>query len=65
MYLDEEGKFKQDCQVNPRATALATGIIQDADFIVGDVVLLGTWNEHGEDTDLPEAAEKLLAAMAG
>lgn len=49
----------------PRATALATGIIRESDFIVGDVDLLVTLDEHEKDTDLPEAAEKLLAAMAG
>lgn len=64
MYMDEEGKFKHGAVLNSRATALAAAILREEDFIVGDVLLLGAPDEHGNDTDLPEAVTKLLAVMA-
>ena len=41
--LDEEGKLKNK-PVNPKATALTRGVIDDDDLIVGDVVVA----DHGE-----------------
>jgi hypothetical protein len=64
MYLNEEGKFGKFAP-NSRATTLGheyRAIRQD-DHIVGDVVLLGPFDEEGEDTGLsPEQIAWLTAA---
>jgi len=38
LVLDEEGKLKEK-QVNRKGTELTRGIVDDSDFIVGDVVV--------------------------
>jgi hypothetical protein len=51
MYLDEDGKVKGR-DFNERATELARGFIQNSDYIVGDVVLVGEVDDDGESTGL-------------
>lgn len=66
MYVNEEGRmigtiFAPPLDLNVKATCiLATGQagIWANDYIVGDVVLLGTCNE-GEPTDVPESVINL------
>lgn len=63
LYLNEEGKFGKFA-TNSRATTLCheyRAIRQD-DHIVGDVVLLGPYDEDGKDTGLsPEQVAWLTA----
>lgn len=54
-YLDEEGKIK-GLPYNPRATALVErlGRPLGSDIICGDVVLFGSPDDEGYDTDIPQ-----------
>lgn len=59
MYVNEEGKLK-NLPLNPVATKLAraSSSIFAADYIAGDVVLVGPADPEGEDTNV---RDELLA----
>ena len=62
-YIDEEGKFKPDAQVNPVATAFAHSVIgiSSNDVIVGTMLLVGEDGGGGE-ADVPDSALQLVSA---
>lgn len=59
IWLNEEGKI-YGLPVNHRASNIA--LIDDSDYIVGNVIVTGTIDRAGNETDIPtELAESLLA----
>lgn len=66
MYINEEGKM-QGLARNDRATLVAnvSSSIRSTDYIAGDAVLLGLYDDEGNDTDLPLASLALLGDLTG
>lgn len=66
MYIDEEGKFKQNPVVNRKASLLAwsQNNLRTDDYIVGNVIIFGTRSPEGdcdgEDYNYPEYLNELL-----
>jgi len=63
MYVNEEGKLKR-LPVNPIGTVLARLAGGLHDTIVGDVVLVGPPDKHGEDTSLAGEWVELIGSLA-
>jgi hypothetical protein len=68
IYLDEEGKIK-GLPLNPVANMLWAlvdefGCIADGDFLVGPVVVLGPYDDEGENTPLDADMLALINALA-
>lgn len=66
MYVNEEGKIHSLAR-NDRATLVAnvSRSIRSTDYIAGDAVLLGLYDNEGNDTDLPLASIALLSDLTG
>jgi len=65
MYIDEEGKFKEEPKMNKIASIIAwTNGLNRQDWVAGDVVLFGTVSpdgeNDGEDYDLPTIYKDLF-----
>jgi hypothetical protein len=62
LVLDEEGKLKSK-EINRRATLLFWLLfpsVRHRDVIVGDAIIVGTPDNEGNTTDVPETVTKLL-----
>jgi hypothetical protein len=53
MYLNEEGKLL-GLPLNPRATALASGVLGLRDYIAGDAMITGPIDDEGRETGLDD-----------
>ena len=63
MYIDQEAKLKPGGEFNQRAMKLVARVILPHDIIVGDAVVLGMYDDQGNDTGLTrETADALGAA---
>jgi hypothetical protein len=63
LYLNEEGKYEK-LAVNSRATTLCHEYraIRYDDYIAGDIILVGPFDDEGENTDLTAAQITWLTA---
>ena len=54
MWLNEDGKIAElDRNILATAMARACGMIEEADYIAGDVVITGPADDDGETTEVP------------
>lgn len=56
LWINEDGKGLE-LPYNPRATFLATDVLRPGDYIAGDAVLTGGYDDEGYTLGLPEGDE--------
>lgn len=66
MYVNEEGKIHHLGR-NDRATIIAhlSRSIRSTDYIAGDAVLVGPYDDEGNDTDLSQVSIALMGDLTG
>lgn len=66
MYVNEEGKI-HSLRRNDRATIIAhlSQSIRSTDYIAGDAVLLGLYDDEGNDTELSQVSIALMEDLTG
>ncbi len=62
MFINEEGKYDDDCKLNARATdMMVPGVgLHLYDYISGNVVIVGINYTTGENVDIPADVEKCV-----